>query len=417
MNSFEKKMYEGLLPEVPANGKRGYYPVCSAKEWDELPLPYKVMEWSPVKDYRDKGQLKAVKAVIFDVTYMEPYKISAKVSVHPSEVQKILFCLHKDPQCLLYSVCGIELEGGTQLGAKWLQDSISGAFGICAGGQYVGQQGGFRGLIPEKVQRKEDGSFEYEWHKQGATKSSHYELSNPFDHQRPEKDATEKLIDSMIEFGSERGWGDNKTIEALVSCGVKREDFVRYGHGDSVKDYFEKENSMSESRQEMLFAVNKVLDFLEKEQADCDKWNTEEMIGMSFAYEKAIQAVEECFADVLGEREKAGFEKGSLDDQIKEAESSGKKLGEIIKNAMKTATREGYEQFVYRDREGDYCFCRSAYGKPVVPMFEGEKIIGKVTFNPNQRDVEFVPVGKDEGVKQKGLQGEKQVKQDFGERE
>lgn len=95
----------------------------------------------------------------------------------------------------------------------------------------------------------------------------------------------------------------------------------------------------------------------------------------------------------------------SLDEQVQIALNSGLKLGEVINNAKKTAMREGYEQFVISDKDGGYSFCRSAYGKPTVPMFDGDKILGKVAFTPNQRDVEFVPVGKDEGVKQKGNTG------------
>lgn len=273
MSAFEQKMYDGLLPDKEIKGHQGYYPVCNAQEWDELPLPYKVMEWSPVKDYRDKGQLKAVEAVIFDVTYMEPYKIRAKVSVHPQEVQKILFCLHKDTQCHLYSVCGIELDGGTQLGAKWLQDSISGAFAIVSGGQLVGQQGGFRGLIPERVQRLEDGTFAYGWNMQNLTKRSHYEILNPF-----------------------RDIGRDRKAEVVQ----KTQD-----------------------------SVNMILDYLKKEQAACGERNPEENIGAIFAYEKAIQAVRGCFADFLGNSGKENKDRTALDEQIRSAE--GQKKESVVK--------------------------------------------------------------------------------------
>lgn len=173
------KCYEGMLPKKQKEGKLGYYPVTNEKEWDELPDLYKTMEWKPVKDHHDNGRLKAVKAVIFDVVFMEPYKIRAKVSVHPQEVQKILFCSFKDPDCQLYSVSGIELEGGTQLGAKWLQDTITGAFAIYSAGEYVGKQGGFGGYVPEHINRLEDGTWKYD-HKYSEGIISHYELGNPF---------------------------------------------------------------------------------------------------------------------------------------------------------------------------------------------------------------------------------------------
>lgn len=172
--------YDAMLPREQKQGKIGYYPVTSKEEWEELPALYKVMEWSPVKDYLNGGKLRAVKAVIFDVIYMTPYKINAKVSVHPQEIQSILFCLHKEAQCHLYSVCGIELEGGTVLGAKWLQDSTTGAFGIVSGNVTVAKQGGYCGYIPKSITAKEDGSYEYNWGGRYEGVISHYALSNPF---------------------------------------------------------------------------------------------------------------------------------------------------------------------------------------------------------------------------------------------
>ena len=173
--------YDNMLPKQQIEGHRGYYPVTSAKEWENLPDLYKVMDWNAVKDPHNNNKLTGVKSVIFDVTYMQPYGISAKVSVHPSEVQKILFCSFKNADCHLNSVCGIELDSGTQLSAKWLQDSTSGAFAIFACNSYVGMQGGFRGHIPEGVRCLENGTFKYDFSME-KSKISHYELSNPFAH-------------------------------------------------------------------------------------------------------------------------------------------------------------------------------------------------------------------------------------------
>ena len=177
--------YDGMLPAKPLKGKLGYYPVSNAEEWKQLPDLYKAMEWTSLPDYKDQNRPKAVKAVIFDVVYMEPYKIRAKVSVHPQEVQKILFCLYNKTQCQLYTVCGVELEGGTQLGAKWYQDSVTGAFGIYAGGHFCGRQGGFRGFVPSNIERLDDGTFKYKHYLRGLTGNVvHYELSNPFPEDR-----------------------------------------------------------------------------------------------------------------------------------------------------------------------------------------------------------------------------------------
>lgn len=256
MNSYEAKMYAGLLPKEPLKGKQGFYPVCNAEEWEKLPLPYKVMQWEPVPDYKDQGRPKKVKAVTFDVTFLEPYKVSAKVSVHPQEVQKILFCLYDRTDCHLYSICGIELEGGTRLGAKWLQDSVSGAFGIVTNGQFVAQQGGFRGFIPERVFVNKSGEFEYNWNFPGG-KTAFYELSNPFNGlagrkveavAETAKDATEKLMDAMVEYAQEGAWNDSDCIEALLECGITEEDFKKYGKWDSVKEYFEDEKPSLEEK-------------------------------------------------------------------------------------------------------------------------------------------------------------------------
>lgn len=173
------KLYENMFPKVPIEGHRGYYPVCNKEEWDQLPDLYKVMEWEPVKDPFDKERLRAVKAVVFDVIYMEPYGVNAKVAVHPQEVQKILFCSFDRPECHLYSICEVELEGGNRLPAKWYQDSYTGAFGIYAGRTCVARQGGFEGFIPERIEVLPDGTFKYD-QKYGVGKTHHFTLSNPF---------------------------------------------------------------------------------------------------------------------------------------------------------------------------------------------------------------------------------------------
>ena len=172
--------YKGMLPTEYNSNKLGYYPVTSREEWEALPDLYKTMEWYPVKDPHHKGTLSAVKSVIFDVPYLEPYGIRAKVSVHPSEVHKILFCLFKDSDCHLYSVSGIELESGTRLGAQWRQDSTTGAFAIYCGGSAVAKQGGFLAHVPESIQRTEDGAFKYNF-QHNSERVSYYTRLNPFD--------------------------------------------------------------------------------------------------------------------------------------------------------------------------------------------------------------------------------------------
>lgn len=168
--------YDGMLPVVQKGGRRGYYPVTSEQEWkEELPDLYKAMEWRPVKDpYDSLKRERAIERVIFDVIYMEPYKVRAKVEIHRQEFQKIMFMLHDKAQCHLYSVSGVVLDGGTRLGAKWLQDSYTGSFALVVGGSYVAYQGGFDGFIPECIEKLADGTFKHKGY------GSHYKHINHF---------------------------------------------------------------------------------------------------------------------------------------------------------------------------------------------------------------------------------------------
>lgn len=177
------KIYEGFMPKEKKEGKLGFYPVANEHEWDELPAVYKAMEWFPVDVYNrelKKNVTTVPEYIEFDVVYMKPYKIRATVKVHVQEVQKILFCLFDDPQCQLYSVSGVVFQNGERWGAKWLQDSKTGAFAIqVQGGKIVGKQGGFRGFVPRRIKRTEDGGFAYDSYSKDGNRC-HYEFSNPF---------------------------------------------------------------------------------------------------------------------------------------------------------------------------------------------------------------------------------------------
>lgn len=195
--------YEAMLPTPAKPGYRGYYPVTSREEWDELPDLYKVMEWEPVRDPRSKGQLRAVKAVIFDVPHMAPYGVRAKVSVHPEDVQQILFCSFPKADCHLYSICGIELEGGTRIPAKWLQDTTTGAFGIFANDECVARQGGFQGYIPEHIKQLEDGSFKFDF-QYGTGKTVHYALHNPYPELKRNHSLENRIYDAAAQASTPR---------------------------------------------------------------------------------------------------------------------------------------------------------------------------------------------------------------------
>ena len=49
------------------------------------------------------------------------------------------------------------------------------------------------------------------------------------------------LIDAMGKYAMENDWLDNEWIEALVDCGITKQDFIDcdYGDCDSVIEYFE----------------------------------------------------------------------------------------------------------------------------------------------------------------------------------
>lgn len=174
-------MYDGMMPAKPIDGHRGFYPACNAEEWENVPKVYKAMEWFPVEVYNTRWRKKettVVESVIFDVVYMRPYKIRARVEVHVQEVQNILFCAHENTDCLLYSICAVKFANGEEWGAEWKQDVWSGAFAVYASGKCVGKQGGYLGFVPENIEKTEDG-----WKWRGFAECDgrcHYALTNPF---------------------------------------------------------------------------------------------------------------------------------------------------------------------------------------------------------------------------------------------
>ena len=174
-------MYDGMMPAKPISGHRGFYPACNAEEWESVPKVYKAMEWFPIEVYNTrwhKKETSVVEKVIFDVIFLKPYKVRARVEVHVQEVQNILFCLHENTDCHLYSICAVKFANGEEWGAEWKQDTKSGAFAVYASGHCVGMQGGFLGFVPENIEKTEDG-----WKWKGVVNCDgrcHYALMNPF---------------------------------------------------------------------------------------------------------------------------------------------------------------------------------------------------------------------------------------------
>ena len=150
MTQFNNELYAGFLPEAGDarfEGKRGFYPAMTAEEYRALPLPMKCATWDARVQY-----------VIFD-SYFRDYELSGKVEVHAENAFKALF-RHSETDTQLYSVCAVRLFDGTRIAAKWVQDSVSGAFRIVTtSGNVLGTQGGFRGHIPESCKKRDDGTW------------------------------------------------------------------------------------------------------------------------------------------------------------------------------------------------------------------------------------------------------------------
>ena len=175
-------MYENMMPKNLKKGKRGFYPVTTAEEWEELPAVYKAMEWFPVEVYNlsyKRKERTVAEYIEFEVPYMEPYGIRATVKVHVQEVQKILFCYHEDASCFLHSICGVVFANGERWGAKWEQDRKTGAYAVYASGKLIGKQGGYLGYIPTNIEKTEDG-FKWAGFKNESETRTHYALLNPF---------------------------------------------------------------------------------------------------------------------------------------------------------------------------------------------------------------------------------------------
>lgn len=155
--------YKSFMPETPIEGRRGFYP-CTEEEWRTLPLPLRCATW-----FRND-----IEAVIFD-TWLDNYRIRANVEVHPEHAFKALFS-QSNGGTQLYSVVGVRTDDGKRLGAKWLQDTASGAFAIISGGNFIAMQGGYKAHMPEICQEKNGGGWELVPPSKEAVNISRYHL-------------------------------------------------------------------------------------------------------------------------------------------------------------------------------------------------------------------------------------------------
>lgn len=62
-----------------------------------------------------------------------------------------------------------------------------------------------------------------------------------FDQMNFKADVVHNLIDAMSEYALESGWTDRDFMDALIGCGVTKEDFVQAGYKEFVEKYFEED--------------------------------------------------------------------------------------------------------------------------------------------------------------------------------
>lgn len=51
-------------------------------------------------------------------------------------------------------------------------------------------------------------------------------------------DTIKNLINAMSKYAEDSCLTDEEFIDALISCGVTKQDFIDCGYGDFIKEYF-----------------------------------------------------------------------------------------------------------------------------------------------------------------------------------
>ena len=54
-----------------------------------------------------------------------------------------------------------------------------------------------------------------------------------------EKNTIKNLIEAMCNYGLEYSFTDNEVIEALIECGIEKQDFIDCGYENFVSEYFQ----------------------------------------------------------------------------------------------------------------------------------------------------------------------------------
>jgi hypothetical protein len=66
-----------------------------------------------------------------------------------------------------------------------------------------------------------------------------------------ETNTIKNLIKAMCNYAMEFSWTDSETIDALIECGITKQDFIDCGYEDFVEEYFEKDEEKNDADDEI----------------------------------------------------------------------------------------------------------------------------------------------------------------------
>ncbi len=106
-----------------------------------------------------------------------------------------------------------------------------------------------------------------------------------FDQMNFKADVVHNLIDAMSEYALESGWTDRDFMDALIGCGVTKEDFVQAGYKEFVEKYFEEDQKEEQET-----------DTCEK-QADAFKMEETSIVDEEHSTSEKYHEAKECYKE------------------------------------------------------------------------------------------------------------------------
>ena len=106
-----------------------------------------------------------------------------------------------------------------------------------------------------------------------------------FDQMNFKADVVHNLIDAMSEYALESGWTDRDFMDALIGCGVTKEDFVQAGYKEFVEKYFEEDQKEEQET-----------DTCEK-QADAFKTEETSIVDEEHSTSEKYHEAKECYKE------------------------------------------------------------------------------------------------------------------------